>query len=133
MSDAPKNESAVTAEPPAVSSVTSQFPGMDTDSALGAAAHDRGDDTVYRPLSSFAVAGFSIAMVYAAIVIIGAIVAAIQRMPWLMGGWSAVLPVVALVLAAVAWLQIQASEGTRSGKRLAVWAATLSVIVSLGY
>jgi hypothetical protein len=54
-------------------------------------------------------------------------------MPWILGAWSAVFPVTAVLLGIVGWLQVQSSEGTRTGKPLAVWAITLSIVVSLGY
>jgi hypothetical protein len=50
-----------------------------------------------------------------------------------MGAWSAVFPVTAIILGLIGWLQVQSSEGTRTGKPLAVWAVTLSIVVSLGY
>lgn len=130
MSDTPKPESAVSTQPssPAPKSVAPRFPGEDVDPV-----RDRGGDIVYRPLSSFNIAAFGIAAVYTAIVILCAIVAAIERKPLLMGGWSAMFPILAIVLAAVGWFQIQASEGTRTGKSLAIWAITLSIVVSLGY
>src|SRR5262249_53140436 len=71
--------------------------------------------------------------VYSLVVVGAAIVAAFQRMPLLMGGWTAVFPVVAVVLALIGWMQVQASEGTRTGKQLAVWAITLSIVVSAVY
>jgi hypothetical protein len=94
---------------------------------------DRGDDIVYRPLSGFALAAFVLAAIYSLIVVVGAIVAAFQKMPWLLGAWSALFPVTAILLGLVGWLQVHASEGTRTGKPLAVWAITLSIVVSLGY
>jgi hypothetical protein len=134
MSDAPKPESSVKAEPqPAASTaITKRFPGTEDESLLNLESRDRGD-TVYRPVSIFAVAALGIAACYATVIIFGALVAAIQREPWLIGGWHAVFPVLALVLAGVAWFEIQSSEGTRTGKRMAGWAAMLSIMVSLGY
>src|SRR5262249_9619279 len=54
-------------------------------------------------------------------------------MPLLGLGWTLVFPVSAVVLAGIGWMQVQMAEGTRTGKQLAVWAITLSVVVSLGY
>jgi hypothetical protein len=133
MSDTSKPDSPVTANPPPASPSLTRFPGADGGSTLEVPASDRGDDIVYQPLSAFTIAAFGVAAVYSAIVVIGAIVAAVLRMPLLMGGWTAVFPVVAIVLALIGWMQVQASEGTRTGRQLAIWAITLSVVVSLGY
>src|SRR5262245_25283018 len=87
MADAPKPEGSgtTTSSVSGPTAGTVRFPGADEE-----AARDRGEDIVYRPLSSFAIAAFSIAAIYSAVVVIGAIVAAFQRMPWIIGGWSAV-------------------------------------------
>jgi hypothetical protein len=134
MSDAPKPESPVRAQPPSQTptGITKRFPGAESESVLDLQSRDRGD-VVYRPVSIFAVAALIIAASYSAYIVIGAIVSVIQRMPWDVGGWSAIFPVLALVLAGIAWFEIQSSEGTRTGKRMAGWAAMLSIMVSLGY
>jgi hypothetical protein len=134
MSDAPKPESSVKTEPqPAPSTaITKRFPGTEDESLLHLESR-AGGDVVYRPVSIFAVAAFGIAACYSAFILIGALVSAIQREPLVIGGWHAVFPVLALVLSGVAWFEIQSSEGTRTGKRMAGWAAMLSVMVSLGY
>jgi hypothetical protein len=95
-------------------------------------SRDRGD-IVYRPVSIFAIAAFFIAAGYSAYIVIGSVVSIFQRMPWIVGGWSAIFPVLAVVLAGLAWFEIQSSEGTRTGKRMAAWAVMLSIMVSLGY
>jgi hypothetical protein len=133
MSDAAKPESPVTAPSPPTPTSIARFPGAESDAALGGAPRDRGDDAVYRPLSGLTIAAFGIAAVYSAIIVIGAVVAAIQKMPLISIGWTLVFPVTAVVLAVIGWMQIQMSEGTRTGKRLAVWAIASSIVVSLGY
>ena len=134
MSDEPKPQSPVTAQPPALgaTAITKRFPGTEGDSLLNLETRDSGT-VVYRPMSIFAVAAFVIAITYSAVIVIGAAVSVVQRMPWLIGGWSVIFPLLALVLAGVAWFEIQSSEGTRTGKRMAAWAAMLSIMVSLGY
>src|SRR5438128_9929308 len=72
---APKIDSPATINPPASSpaAVTAHFPNPPAEMEIGVRPADRGDDAVYRPLSSFAIAAFSIAAVYTVIVVIGAI------------------------------------------------------------
>jgi hypothetical protein len=109
------------------------FPGQPHEGSMLPPAPQHGEDPVYRPLSGFALAGFSLAAVYCAIVVVLAIVAVVARKPALMSGWWVLLPILAVALAVIGWLQIQSSEGTRTGRSLAGWAITLSLVVSLGY
>src|SRR5436309_1078975 len=131
MADAPKIDSPATINPPASSpaAVTAHFPNPPAEMEIGVRPADRGDDAVYRPLSSFAIAAFSIAAVYTVIVVVGAIISALKGMPWLMHGLFALLPISAVILGGIAWLEIRASEGTRTGRSLAGWAITVSLVV----
>jgi hypothetical protein len=90
-------------------------------------------DVVYRPLSTAAVAGFCIAALYTVVMVLGAMVSWIGGTPWLVGGWSMLFPVIAAGLCLAGWFTVQTSEGTRTGKSLAVWGLTLALISSVGY
>jgi hypothetical protein len=134
MADAAKPDIPVTASPPAspLTAVTARFPSGEDAAGVEHIATDR-SDVVYRPLSSAAIAGFSLAALYAAVVLIGALVAALERKPWLMGSWSILLPVVAIGLCLAGWFIVQTSEGTRTGRSLAVWGITISIVATIGY
>src|SRR2546423_9588152 len=75
----------------------------------------------YRPLSGLAVAGFALAAVYAFLVLAGGALALSRGSPWLMPAWTAVVPVAALVLCALARQRIRAAEGTLAGNSLTSW------------
>jgi hypothetical protein len=104
--------------------------GITTPDALG--VPETAPET-YRPLSLLALAGFGLAVVYAAVVLIGAGVALFGRIPWLMPGWSFLLPLAALVLCWVAATHIRGSEGTLSGLAFTTWGIRLTILVALTY
>src|SRR5262249_61880267 len=112
MADAPKTESPVTASPPATSptGVTRRFPAPDDVTAAALLSGEQ-SDVVYRPLSTAAVAGFSIAALYTVVMVVGAIVSWIGGTPWLVGGWSMLFPVIAAGLCLAGWFTVQTSEG----------------------
>jgi hypothetical protein len=88
---------------------------------------------VYRPLSLVALVGAGLAGLFAAVVVIGGLVAFFSGDPWLLPVWSALVPITAGVLSALGLVQIQRSEGTLAGEKLARWGLALSVVVGLGY
>jgi hypothetical protein len=134
MADASKPDSPVTASAPPTSPtpIAKRFPAPDE---LTSAALLSGEqsDVVYRPLSTTAVAGFSIAALYTVVIVLGGIVSWIGGTPWLLGGWSMLFPVVAAGLCLAGWFTVQSSEGTRTGKSLAIWGLTLALVSSVGY
>src|SRR5690349_6288502 len=69
----------------------------------------------YRPLSLLALAGFGLAVIYDLVVLIGAAVSLFSHIPWLMPGWTFLLPVAALILCWAARTRIRNSEDTLSG------------------
>jgi hypothetical protein len=87
----------------------------------------------YRPLSLQALAGFGVAAVYALVVVVGAAVALVNHMPYLMPKWSFLVPVAAIVLCWVARARIRSSEDTLSGLSFTTWGVRLSVLVGLCY
>jgi len=88
----------------------------------------------YRPLSPLAIIGFCVALVYAAIIVVGGIAAFLTHSPLLLGPLTFVsLAFMAVILCGLAWLQITRSEGTRAGLALAKWGLGLSVIFGLSY
>jgi hypothetical protein len=100
---------------------------------LGPAADEPGKDVVYRPLSLLALVGFGVAALYTAVVVLGGAIAFFLGDPWLMKGWTALFPVAAVALSAMALVYIQRSEGTLAGEKLARWGLLLSLVVGLGY
>lgn len=87
----------------------------------------------YRPLSLLALAGFGVAALYAAIVVIGGAIALINRLPYLMPLWTFLIPVAAVCLASLARRRIRASENTLSGMGFTTWSFGLAVVVALNY
>jgi hypothetical protein len=88
---------------------------------------------VYQPLSILAVVGLVIAIGYALAVAVGSVIALSKGSPWIMQGWTALFPVLAVLVSAVSWLQIQRSEGTLGGRRLALTGLSIALAVGLGY
>jgi hypothetical protein len=98
------------------------------------AVAEPGADPVYRPLSILALVGFGLAVLYAAIVGGGGLVAFRSGSPLLLGTLMGVmLPLAAFLVSALGRWQIARSEGTRAGLPLARWGMWLSVLIGLGY
>ena len=87
----------------------------------------------YRPLSGLAIAGFVLGAAYALVVLAGGVLAYSRGSPWLMPAWSALVPLAALLVCALARRRIRAAEGTLAGSRLANWGIGLSLAVGLTY
>jgi hypothetical protein len=87
----------------------------------------------YRPLSLLALAGFGIAALYALIVIVGAVIALLNRIPWLMPNWTFFIPLAALAVCWVARARIRSAEDTLSGLAFTAWGVRLSVVAALLY
>src|SRR5260370_25835073 len=85
------------------------------------------DTGTYRPLSGFAMASLVIAGFYALVVLVFAFISFVSGTPIFLPVWGLVVPLVAIVLAAVARRQIRTSEGSRSGLALANWGLRLGV------
>jgi hypothetical protein len=87
----------------------------------------------YRPLSLLALGGFGLAVLYALIVVIGGLVALVARVPWLMPGWTFVLPLAALVVCWLARVRIRDSENTLSGSAFTTWGFRITILVGVSY
>jgi hypothetical protein len=87
----------------------------------------------YRPLAGAAVVGFSLAVLYLVVLAVCAAVAWSNGTPLPLAAWTLALPLAALVVAGVGWLQVQRSEGTRAGGGLAVWGAIIALFSGLSY
>jgi hypothetical protein len=88
---------------------------------------------VYRPLSLLALAGFGLAVLYAAVVGFSAVVALFNRQPLLLPLFLFLVPAVAFVLSWTARNRIRSSEGTRSGLGFTSWGIGLSLVCGLLY
>jgi hypothetical protein len=87
----------------------------------------------YRPLALAAIGGFSLAALYAAFLVVCWLAAWFSGTPLLMSPLTLLLPLAALVVSALGWLQVQRSEGTRAGAKLALWGMALSALFGLSY
>jgi hypothetical protein len=99
--------------------------------ALGAPAPAASE--TYQPLSLFAMASFGLAVVYALVVLIGAAVALVSHIPWLMPYWTFLIPIGVLVVCWVARTRILNSEGTMSGLGFTTWGSRLAVLFAVPY
>jgi hypothetical protein len=88
---------------------------------------------VYRPLALFAILGFGLAVVYAAVLSVCALAGWYSGMPLPPVAWTLLVPFLALLVSAVGWFQIQRSEGTLAGARLALWGMGISLFAGLSY
>jgi hypothetical protein len=86
----------------------------------------------YRPLSLTALASLVLAGAFAVVVLVCAAVAYRQGKPLDLGVFG-LTPWISGGLALLGWWQVQRSEGTRAGAKLAVWGGLLSVLVGLPY
>jgi hypothetical protein len=105
----------------------------DPTTPVSPAADQPAPPVVYRPLSLLAVVGAGLAGLFTAIVVLGGVVAFFRGDPWLLHGAWALLPITAAVLSVLGLFQIQRSEGTLAGEKVARWGLLLSVLVGLSY
>ena len=87
----------------------------------------------YRPVSLLAISGLVIAGLWLIVLTIWAIGAVFSGAPLLVHPLVQGLAVAGAVLGALAWFQIQRSEGTRAGSAVAGWAFFLCIITLLSY
>jgi hypothetical protein len=80
-----------------------------------------------------AVAGFVLAALYAVFLLVEGLASWAGGAPLLMSAYWLLWPAAALVVSALAWVQVRRSDGTRAGGRLAVWGMLLSGFFGLGY
>ncbi|HEY7327070.1 MAG TPA: hypothetical protein VH592_05505 [Gemmataceae bacterium] len=99
--------------------------------ALGASAPVSSE--TYQPLSLFAMASFGLSVVYALVVLIGAAVALVSHIPWLMPYWTFLIPIAVLVVCWAARTRILNSEGTMSGLGFTTWGSRLAILCSVPY
>ena len=91
------------------------------------------EEQTYRALPITALIGFGLAALYAAAIGVGALVGLFSRKPLLLSGWSAVAPLMAILLCLLAWGRIRVSEGTLAGASLVRWGLLLSLFFGLSY
>lgn len=97
-------------------------------------ASERGPEAiVYRPLSFLAIAGFGVSVLYAVIVVGGALLSFWGGTPWLMDKWTVLIPILGALLSWLATWSIQRSEGTLAGTSLARWGLLICLFTGLGY
>ncbi|MBM4070523.1 MAG: hypothetical protein FJ271_16440 [Planctomycetes bacterium] len=87
----------------------------------------------YRPVSGLAIAGLTLACLFALLVAITSGVGLIPGVPFFLPEWMLGIPIVAVVLCFVALQRIRASEGTLAGLKPARWGLWLALLTALGY
>jgi hypothetical protein len=87
----------------------------------------------YRPLATAAVVGFGVAVLYAGFLIVCGLAAWFTGMPLPLNAWLLLVPLGGLIVSAVGWLQIQRSEGTLAGGKLAAWGIGLTLLAGLSH
>ena len=87
----------------------------------------------YQPLSLLAMAGFGLSLIYALVVLIGAAVALLGHIPWLMPYWTFLIPLAVFVVCWAARTRILNSEGTLTGLGFTTWGVRLAVLISVTY
>ena len=87
----------------------------------------------YQPISGWAIAGFGTAALFAALVGVSTVVGLMQGAPFFFPVWILSLAVVGIVFSLIGQKQIQDSEGTRAGAKLARLGIWLSLLSGLGY
>ena len=87
----------------------------------------------YRPLSGLALTGFVLAVGYAILMLGGAVLALATHVPWLLPGWTLLVPILGFLLSWVARSRIRNSEDTLGGAGMASWGMGLSACLGLSY
>ncbi len=87
----------------------------------------------YRPISGFAIGGLAAGACFALLTLLCTIVALSQGAPMFFPVWIVGLAVVGIVLSLLGQRQVQNSEGTRAGAKIARAGLLLSVISGLCY
>lgn len=94
-------------------------------------SHEPDETQVYQPLSGLAVAGFVLALAFAALAVVSFLIALIKQGPLFLSLWTYPIPITGGILGYLAQKQIRQSEGTRAGMKLARWAVGLSMAFGL--
>ncbi len=94
-----------------------------------------GDDAprVYSSVSIVAIIGLVVAVLYAATVGVGGLIALFHRAPYILPLWLFAVPVGAAAVCWAARARIRASEGALTGARLTTWGVGISAVVGLLY
>lgn len=87
----------------------------------------------YSSLSILAVVGFTLAVLYAAVMAVGEVVALVNHSQWILPLWTFVFPLGAAAVCWVARGRVRSSEGALTGARLTAWGAVLSLAVGGAY
>src|SRR5262245_27309113 len=86
----------------------------------------------YAPVSWAAVAAFASAVVFVVLLLFYGLQSFLKKQPLLYDMFLG-LPILTVVLAVIGWLHVRNSEGTRTGRKLAVAAFWIGLIGTLGY
>src|SRR5580704_583852 len=91
-------------------------------------------DTIqYKPLSLLAVAGFSVSVFFALLILAFAADGLLRGQPFFLPAILILLPLAGAVLSGLGLWEVQNSEGTRAGAKLAKWGLALSLVVGICY
>jgi hypothetical protein len=86
----------------------------------------------YAPVSWAAVAAFATAVLFVVLLVFYGLQSWLKKQP-LLYDMFLVLPILTLVLAFVGWMHVRNAEGTRTGRKLAVYAFWIGLLGVLGY
>jgi len=87
----------------------------------------------YSSVSYLAIGGIILAVAYAAVMTIGAVIALFNRTPWILPSWTLVFPLGAALVCWAAQVRIHNSENSLTGAKLTVWGLWLTLSFGLVY
>src|SRR4051794_15419988 len=87
----------------------------------------------YQPISTWAIAGFTLGALFTLLVLVSAVVGIIQGAPVFFPLWIMMFAIAGVVVSLIGQRHVQNSEGTRAGARLAQFGMWLSLISGLSY
>jgi hypothetical protein len=94
---------------------------------------DAPGDTTYRPLATFAVAGFAVGCIFGGVLVASALVAIWQGAPVFFPQWSLLIAAAGVVLSWLGHNEIRNAEGTKAGQKLATYGLWISLVSGAGY
>jgi hypothetical protein len=91
-------------------------------------------DTIqYKPLSLFAIAGFSVSILFALLVLAFAVDGLLRGQPFFLPAILILLPIAGVILSGLGLWEVRTSEGTRAGAKLATWGLAISLVIGICY
>jgi hypothetical protein len=95
-------------------------------------AEPTGAEQTYRPVSGLAIAGLAVAVLFAVVMVLLAVISLVRGVPFDFPAWCLIFPLAGVVLSVWARWQIRNAEGTRAGMGLATSGLWISILFGLG-